>query len=93
MLMDKYDSCLFFVAGKEIIFGTNLGELTNIYLPELFAKSLSLSELYQLMGRVGRVGVSNYSTIMTCDAQTFANLLSCDDNFERECFVEQKMKN
>ena len=93
MLMDKYESCLFFVAGKEIIFGTNLGELTNIYLPELFAKSLSLSELYQLMGRVGRVGVSNYSTIMTCDAQTFAHLLSCDDNFERECFVEQKMKN
>lgn len=93
LLMNKYDSCLFFVASKEIIFGTNLADLSNIYLTKEFAKSLSLSELYQLMGRVGRVGVSNYSTIMTCDDQTFANLLSCDDNFERECFVEQKMKN
>ena len=93
LLMNKYESCLFFVASKEIIFGTNLSDLSNIYLTKEFAKSLSLSELYQLMGRVGRVGVSNYSTIMTCDDETFAHLLSCDDNFERECFVEQKMKN
>ena len=90
--MSIYDSCLFFVAGKEIIFGTNLSDLCNIYLPEKFANSLSLSEIYQLMGRVGRVNASNYSTIMTNDDKTFWNLLSCDDNFEKECFVEEKMK-
>ena len=92
LAMNIYESCLFFVAGKEIIFGTNLADLTNIYLPAQFANTLSISELFQLMGRVGRVGVSNYSTIMTSDDTTFSYLLSCDDNYEKECFAEQKMK-
>lgn len=91
LLMSVYNSSLFFVAGKEIIYGTNLPELVNIVLPE-DAQELSNSEIYQLLGRCGRVGVSNFASIMTNDDITLYKLLSCNDIHEQENFVEEKLK-
>lgn len=92
LIMSIYSSSIFFIAGKEIIFGTNLPDLVNIFLPYEYANTLSTSELYQLQGRVGRNGISNFASIMTNDDQTLYKLLSCEDIFEKENIVEQKLK-
>jgi RecG-like helicase len=92
LIMSIYSSSIFFIAGKEIIFGTNLPDLVNIFLPYEYANTLTTSELYQLQGRVGRNGISNFASIMTNDDQTLYKLLSCEDIFEKENIVEQKLK-
>ena len=88
LVMKLYQYLSFLVSGKEIVYGTNLSGLINIYIDNEFAKHLSISELYQLMGRVGRVGRSYFASIITSDEMTVKKLLSLEDNVERENDIE-----
>lgn len=92
IIMDLYNYFLFFCSGKQIIYGTNLANLCNIFLPSIIAKNLSIPELYQLLGRVGRPGSSNHANIITTDEKTLRILLSIDDTYEKETEVENEMK-
>lgn len=88
LVMKLYKSFLFFVSGKKIIYGTNLANLCNIYLPYEICKSLRLPELFQLLGRVGRPGSSNHATIITDHEETVERLFSLDESYEKETLVE-----
>ena len=93
LIMKLYDTYLFFCSGKEIIYGTNLSNLCNIYLPWSVCESLSIPEMYQLIGRVGRPGSSNHANIVTTDDRTVQTLLSLDDSYERtEIDVENEVR-
>lgn len=92
LIMNIYQYFLFFCSGKKIIYGTNLSNLCNIFLPHIVTKSLSIPELYQLLGRVGRPGSSNHANIITTDIETTKTLLSIDDTYEKETEVEKEIQ-
>ena len=92
LMMKIYNAFMFFCSGKQIIYGTNLANLCNIFLPSIIAKNLSIPELYQLIGRVGRPGSSNHANIITTDDETTKILLSVDDTYEKETMVEKEME-
>jgi len=89
LIMRIYHSFLFFCSGKEIVYGTNLSSLVNIFLDEDFVKTINTPELYQLMGRVGRMGRSYHANIMTTDQSVVDKLLSFDDSFEADNDIER----
>ena len=82
LIMILYHHLQFLVSGKEIVYGTNLSGLINIFIDDDFAQNVSISELYQLMGRVGRVGRSYNANIITTNEETVKRLLSLEDNIE-----------
>ena len=89
LIMRIYHNLLFFNSGKEIVYGTNLANLTNIFLDKDFVDTINVCELYQLMGRIGRMGRSYNANIITCDEEVVCRCLALDDSFEKENEIEQ----
>lgn len=89
LIMRIYHSFVFFCSGKEIVYGTNLSSLVNIFLDEDFVKTINTPELYQLMGRVGRIGRSYHANIITTHQSVVDKLLSFDDSFEADNDIER----
>lgn len=89
LIMRIYHSFIFFCSGKEIVYGTNLSSLVNIFLDEDFVKTINTPELYQLMGRVGRMGRSYHANIITTHQSVVDKLLSFDDSFEADNDIER----
>lgn len=89
LMMRLYPNFLFFNSGKEIVYGTNLSGLTNIFLDKEFADTINTCELYQLMGRVGRMGRSYHANIVTSDENIVQSCLSLQDSYEKENQIER----
>ena len=51
--------------------------------------TINIPELYQLMGRVGRMGRSYNANIITMNEDTVKKLLSFDESFESENDIER----
>ena len=92
LTMDIYDSFLFFCSTKKIIYGTNLPNISTIVIPPCIASKLSVSEIYQYIGRAGRKGVSFSADIILFDDQTIRIALSIDDTYEKLTDVENELK-
>ena len=88
LIMKMYHNFSFFMAGKDIIYGTNLEGLTNIFMDKKFIDEFNTSELFQYMGRVGRMGRSYNANIIASDESVVARCLSFDDSYEKENEVE-----
>lgn len=89
LIMRIYHSFIFFCSGKEIVYGTNLSSLVNIFLDQDFVETINTPELYQLMGRVGRMGRSYHANIITTHQSVVDKLLSFDDSFEADNDIER----
>jgi hypothetical protein len=89
LVMKAYNSYAFLSSGKDIVYGTNLPGLVNIYIDKSFSSTNTISTIYQLMGRAGRPGRSYHANIFVNDEVSVKKLLSMDDNFERENDIEQ----
>lgn len=89
LMMKLYHKFSFFCSGKEIVYGTNLSSLVNIFIDEEFMDTINIPELYQLMGRVGRMGRSYNANIITMNEDTVKKLLSFDESFESENDIER----
>ena len=89
LIMRIYHNLVFFNSGKEIVYGTNLANLTNIFLDKDFVDTINVCELYQLMGRIGRMGRSYNANIVTCDEEVVRRCLALDDSFEKENEIER----
>lgn len=89
LVMKAYNSYAFLSSGKDIVYGTNLPGLVNIYIDKSFSSTNTISTIYQLMGRAGRPGRSYHANIFVNDENSVKKLLSMDDNFERENDIEQ----
>lgn len=83
MVMRMYSKLAFLCSDKSIVFGTNLPNLTNIFIDEEFARVESIPTLYQLMGRVGRMGRSYHANIILNSALSVSKILSLDDNIDQ----------
>jgi len=84
LVMSIYDKLLFLCSNKDIVFGTNLPGLTNVFIDEAFASQQSISTLYQLMGRVGRMGRSYHATIILNSEEGVRKILSMENNIDHE---------
>jgi hypothetical protein len=84
LVMGIYDKLLFLCSNKDIVFGTNLPGLTNVFIDESFASEQSISTLYQLMGRVGRMGRSYHATIILNSQEGVDKILSMEGNIDDE---------
>jgi DNA replication protein DnaC len=84
LVMGIYDKLLFLCSGKDIVFGTNLPGLTNVFIDESFASDQSISTLYQLMGRVGRMGRSYHANIILNSEEGVRKILSMENNIDHE---------
>lgn len=84
LVMNIYDKLLFLCSGKDIVFGTNLPGLTNVFIDESFAANQSISTLYQLMGRVGRMGRSYHANIIMNSEAGVSKVLSMEGNIDYE---------
>ena len=94
LLMRVYNQILFFCSGIDVVYGTNLSSLENIFIDDDFAKNVTIPTLYQLMGRVGRIGRSYHANIITNSENTIQKLFSLDDNIDKENDIEKLfMKN
>lgn len=84
LVMRLYSELSFFCAGLDVVYGTNLAGLVNIAIDHEFAANVSVAVLYQLMGRVGRMGRSYHANIVTNHESTVQKLLSLDENIDTE---------
>lgn len=75
LIMDKYLDLLFLCSGKEIVFGTNLPGLVNIFIDSSFGNSEHPNTLYQLMGRAGRMGRSYHANVIVNSDITLKKIL------------------
>lgn len=91
-VMRKYSKFSFFCSGMDVVYGTNLAALENIVIDADFASTTSIPTLYQLMGRVGRIGRSYHANIITTDMPTVSKLLSMDQNCEIDNDIENFLK-
>jgi len=80
LIMNMYKDYAFVCSCKDIVFGTNLPDLVNVYISKDFASAQSLGVLYQLMGRVGRIGRSYHANIIFDDEESVKKILSLDCN-------------
>lgn len=92
LIMKVYNSFLFFCCSKEIIYGSNLASLCNIYLMGVVADTLTTPEIYQLLGRIGRTGLSFHSNLFIDDDKTLFRILNFDESFEKETYVESEFE-
>ena len=91
--MKVYNQSLFFCSGIDVVYGTNLSSLENIFIDDDFAKNVSIPTLYQLMGRVGRIGRSYHANIITNSENTIKKLFSLDDNIDKQNDIEKLFMN
>lgn len=75
LVMDRYSQLAFLCSGKEIVFGTNLPDLTNIFIDASFGEREHPNVLYQLMGRAGRLGRSYHANIILNSSITADKIL------------------
>jgi len=64
-MMSLFSELRFLFSGNELVFGTNIDGLTHLFISESFGKKASRNVLYQLIGRVGRMGHSYEARVMT----------------------------
>lgn len=76
LVMDLYAHFLFLCSGKEIVFGTNLPSLTNIFIDASFGETEHPNNIYQLMGRAGRMGRSYHANIIVNSPITLHKILN-----------------
>ena len=93
LLMKVYNQSLFFCSGIDVVYGTNLSNLENIFIDDDFAKDVTIPTLYQLMGRVGRIGRSYHANIITNSENTIKKLFSLDDNIDKQNDIEKLFMN
>jgi len=84
LVMSVYHELLFLLSGKDIVFGTNLPNLTNIFIDSSFAKEESIAVLYQLMGRVGRMGRSYHANVIVDSDEGLEKILSLHHNTDQD---------
>ena len=82
LVMAVYRELFMIFSCKDIVFGTNLPGLVNVYIGGDFAAAESVPTLYQLMGRVGRMGRSYHANIILDSAASVQKVLSLDCNVE-----------
>ena len=82
IIMKLYPKLAFLCSDKSIVFGTNLPNLTNIFIDSSFAEKESVPTLYQLMGRVGRMGRSYHANIIMNNEKAVDKILSFHDNLD-----------
>jgi hypothetical protein len=84
LMMSIYKNLFFIGSSKDIVFGTNLPDLVNVFITKEFALSESVPILYQLMGRVGRMGRSYHANIILDDEESVCKILSLDENLDNQ---------
>jgi len=82
LIMTMYKDLFFICSCKDIVFGTNLPDLVNVFITKEFAEVESVSILYQLMGRVGRMGRSHCANIILDSEESVTKILSLDSNMD-----------
>lgn len=91
LVMQHYSQLSFLVSSHEVVFGTNLPDLTNIMVRGDFGDHVSKNVLYQLMGRIGRMGQSYHATLVTDSEKTLTKLLDFykveNENQELKCLL------
>lgn len=75
LVMNRYPDLLFLCSGKEIVFGTNLPGLVNIFIDSSFGDKEHPNTLYQLMGRAGRMGRSYHANVIVNSDVTLEKIL------------------
>lgn len=80
LMMSFYKNLFFICSNKDIVFGTNLPELVNIFITSDFVQKETISTLYQLMGRVGRIGRSYHANIILDSQESVDKILCLVDN-------------
>jgi len=76
LIMSQYQQYSFLCSDKDIVFGTNLPNLCTIVIDPSFLLSQPISHLYQLMGRVGRIGKSYHATILIPSEEGIKKMMS-----------------
>ncbi|MAI14436.1 MAG: hypothetical protein CMM15_10490 [Rhodospirillaceae bacterium] len=93
LVMKIYNDLSFFCAGLDVVYGTNLAGLINIAIDQEFARDVSIATLYQLMGRVGRIGRSYHANIIANHESTVQKLLCLDENIDIDNDIEKMFQN
>jgi len=74
--MNKFS---FLYSSHELVFGTNVEGLTNLFVDKEFGIKRPRPHLYQLIGRTGRAGYSYEAQVTTNDVATVEKIMRFDD--------------
>ena len=74
--MNKFS---FLYSSHELVFGTNVEGLTNLFVDQEFGNQRPRPHLYQLIGRAGRAGHSYEAHVYTNHPQTVEKIMRFDD--------------
>ena len=80
----------FLFASDEIVFGTNIEGLTNLLIDAPFGERVSRNVLFQLIGRIGRVGQSYEAKIVTNSWETLNKIMSFMDAQDEDALYFQQ---
>lgn len=69
----------FLYSSHELVFGTNVEGLTNLFVGKEFGYKRPRPHLYQLIGRAGRAGHSYEAHVYTDDMRTVEKIMRFDD--------------
>lgn len=84
----RHISILF--GGDEIVFGTNIEGLTNLFIDGTFGDRVSRNVLFQLIGRAGRIGQSYQALVVLNSQTTLDKIMSFHDLQDMDAlFFEQ----
>lgn len=75
LALDLIPKTNFIVSGEELVFGTNIDGLTGLSIDRAFGDTHHRSVLYQLIGRIGRVGVSYEARVVVDDDDLLQKIL------------------
>jgi hypothetical protein len=87
-VMDFYSQYSFLISNNSIVFGTNLPNLCTIIMDADFVESHPISHLYQLMGRVGRMGKSYHANIILPNESAMIKIMSLTEQQENIKLLE-----
>jgi hypothetical protein len=76
IVLKLFSKLRFIFSGRELVFGTNVEGLTNLFLDAEFGDKEPRSSIYQLMGRIGRMGHSYEAQVVLNSATTLQKILN-----------------
>lgn len=76
LVLDAFADLGMIFSGRELVFGTNISNLTNLCITPSFGEVADRGVLYQLIGRIGRVGHSYEARVLASSARVMDMIFS-----------------
>lgn len=92
LVMSMHSKLAFLWAGQSVVFGTNIAGLTHLFIHHTFGKKANRNVLFQLIGRIGRIGMSYEAQVVIDDDDVLHTVMNVTDVVDSDAlFFEEAL--